>query len=405
MMRYSQGTATDGFSITGMAYSNRWNSTDQVPERAIALGQIPRFGAEDPTDGGNTERFSLSGRLAKSDYVGSWKANAYVIQSSLDLFNNFTYFLTNPVLGNQFHQHDDRIVAGANVSRTFKGSLGALTTETTFGVQTRYDAINLALTNTYQRSFLSDIRSDKVEEGSVGVYAESTVRWVPWLRTTLGWRGDLYAVSVDSIFDANNSGHVQAGLGSPKVSMVVGPFNKTELFFGAGMGMHSNDARGSTITESPTDPTSRLIPSPLLVRTEGAEVGIRTKVVPGLDTSVSLFLLNQASEIVFQGDSGDTSASRPSPRYGIEWTNKYRPFTWMTIDGDLAVSHARFVGSTRSRRRFTHRWPASLRHSSATRLATSSPMPRPLLPQLASRWERRPAGLAAFAGVTSAQRR
>jgi outer membrane receptor protein involved in Fe transport len=167
---------------------------------------------------------------------------------------------------------------------------------------------------------------------------------MPWLRTTLGWRGDLYSATVDSIFDANNSGHVQAGLGSPKFSMVIGPFNKTELFFGAGMGMHSNDARGATITESPTDPTSKLSPSPLLVRTEGAEVGVRTKVIPGLDTSVSLFLLNQASEIVFQGDSGDTSASRPSQRYGVEWTNKYRPFTWMTIDGDLAVSHARFVG-------------------------------------------------------------
>ena len=83
-----------------------------MPERAIAIGQIPRFGAEVPSDGGNTERFSLSGRLAKSDDVGSWKANAYVIQSSLDLFSNFTYFLTNPNLGDQFHQHDDRIVAG-----------------------------------------------------------------------------------------------------------------------------------------------------------------------------------------------------------------------------------------------------------------------------------------------------
>src|SRR5262249_22499123 len=270
MIRYSQGTATDGFSITGMAYSNRWNSTDQVPERGIAIGQISRFGAEDPSDGGNTERFSLSGRLAKSDDAGWWKANAYVVQSSLDLFSNFTYFLSNPIQGDQFHQHDDRVVAGANVSRTFKGSLGVLPTETTFGIQTRYDAINIALTDTYQRAFLSNIRSDKVEEGSIGVYAENTVRWLPWLRTTLG--------------------------------------------------------------------------SPLLVRTEVAEVGVRTKVIPGLDTSVSLFLLNQASEIVFQGDSGDTSASRPSQRYGVEWTNKYRPFTWMMIDGELAISHARFLG-------------------------------------------------------------
>ena len=343
-LRYTQGTVLDGFSITGMAYSNRWNSTDQVPERAITSGQLPRFGAEDPSDGGNTSRFSLSGRLAKSDDAGSWRANAYVIQSSLDLFNDFTYFLNNPPLGDQFHQHDDRVVAGANVARTLKGSLGAVPAEVTVGVQSRYDAINLGLTDTYQRTFLSNIRSDQVSEGSVGIYAENTLRWSPWFRTTLGWRGDVYSATVDSIYDVNNSGHVQASIGSPKFSLVLGPFNNTEFFLGAGMGMHSNDARGATITEAPTDPSTKLTASPLLVRTEGAEVGVRSKAIAGLDTSVSLFILNQASEIVFQGDSGDTSASRPSQRYGIEWTNKYGPYSWIMIDGDLAISYARFVG-------------------------------------------------------------
>jgi hypothetical protein len=334
----------DGFSITGMAYSNRWNSTDQVPERAIASGQISRFGEEDTTDGGNTSRFSLSGRIANSDDAGAWKANAYVIQSELDLFNDFTYFLTNPTLGDQFHQHDQRVVAGANVARTFKGSLGDLPAETTLGVQTRYDAIDLGLTDTYHRAFLSSIRSDKVEEGSIGVYAETTVHWSTWLKTTFGWRGDLYDATVDSTYDANNSGHVQAGLGSPKFTLVLGPFDKTEFFFGAGEGMHSNDARGATTTESLTDPTTKLTPSPLLVRTEGVEVGVRSKALPGLDSSLSLFLLDQASEIVFNGDAGDTSPSRPSQRYGIEWTNKYHPYSWLTVDGDLAWSHARFLG-------------------------------------------------------------
>ena len=126
--------------------------------------------------------------------------------------------------------------------------------------------------------------------------------------------------------------------------MVLGPFEKTEIFFGAGEGMHSNDARGATITEEPTDPTQKLSASPLLVRTEGAETGIHTKIIPGLDSSVSVFLLNQASEIIFNGDAGDTSASRPSQRYGVEFTNKYHPVSWLTLDGDLALTHARFVG-------------------------------------------------------------
>ena len=81
-----------------MAYSNRWNSTDQVPQRAITSGQIGLYGEEDPTDGGNTDRFALSARIAGTDDAGSWKANAYVVKSDLDLFNNFTYFLTNPTL-------------------------------------------------------------------------------------------------------------------------------------------------------------------------------------------------------------------------------------------------------------------------------------------------------------------
>ena len=340
--RYSQGTATDGVSLTGMAYSNKWNSTDQIPTRAIPA--IGLYGAEDPTDGGNTARFSLSARVAQTDDLGSWKANAYVIKSELDLFNNFTYFLTNPVLGDQFHQHDDRIVTGGNAARTYNGSLAGLPTETTFGVQTRWDDIDLALTETFQRAFLSNVRSDHVGEGSVGVYAENTVHWTPWFRTTVGWRGDYYAASVDSIFDANNSGTTHSAIGSPKFRMVLGPFYQTELFLGLGMGMHSNDARGATITEDPSDPSTRLGASPLLVRTRGAEVGVRSRLVPNLDSSLSLFILDQASEIIFNGDGGDTSPSRASERYGVEWTNNYRLSSWLAVDADLALTHARFLG-------------------------------------------------------------
>ncbi|PDT90886.1 TonB-dependent receptor [Bradyrhizobium sp. Y36] len=344
LLRYSQGTATDGVSITGMAYANSWNSTDQVPQRAIASGFLSRFGSEDPSDGGNTNRFALSGRVAQSDDLGSWKANAYVVKSQLDLFNNFTYYLSDPVLGDQFHQHDDRLMAGANISRTLNGSFAGLPMQTTFGLQSRYDAIDLALTNTFRRGFLSNIRSDKVGEGSVGLYAENTVRWTDWLRTTVGWRGDYYAADVTSQFNANNSGRADAALGSPKFRMVLGPFHQTEFFFGAGYGMHSNDARGATTTEDPGDPATRLTPSPLLVRTKGAEVGVRSRIVPGLDSSLSFFILDQDSEILFSGDAGDTSATRASRRYGFEWTNHYRPRSWIDVDADLAMTHARFRG-------------------------------------------------------------
>ena len=344
LIRYSQGLADNGFTFTGMAYSNRWNSTDQVPLRAIISGQIGLYDALDPTDGGNTDRFSVSARLAQTDDGGAWRANVYVVKSSLDLFNNFTYFLTNAADGDQFHQHDDRILAGANVSRTINGALGRMPTETTFGVQSRYDDIQLALSDTFQRQFLSTVRSDAVTEGSVGIYAQNTLHWTDWFKTIAGWRGDLYSANVSSMLDPANSGKATAAIGSPKFSMVLGPFNKTEFYVSAGAGFHSNDARGVTITEEPTDPTTKLGASPLLVRTKGAEVGVRTKPVPGLNSAVSVFILDQASEIVFNGDAGDTSASRPSQRVGVEWTNDYRPLPWIGFDADFAATHARFVG-------------------------------------------------------------
>ena len=360
LMRYTVGTASDGLSVTGMAYSNKWNSTDQVPLRAIESGLIDRFGALDPTDGGNAERFSLSARMVKSEDSGFWKANFYAVKSTLDLYNDFTWDLTNfancaTIATNcdQFHQHDGRTMTGGNASRTFRGGIGAIKFETTFGIQARYDDIDLGLTDTYQRMFVSNVRTDHVAEASGGIYAENTLYWTDWLRTTLGWRGDYYDAAVDSIYDANNSGHTKAAIGSPKFRMVLGPFYKTELFFGAGMGFHSNDARGATITEEPIDRTlpggasatpSPLSASPLLVRTRGFETGVRTKVIPDLDSSVSVFILDQASEILFSGDAGDTEASRPSERYGAEWTNHYRPGPWIDVDADLAVTHARFLG-------------------------------------------------------------
>jgi hypothetical protein len=343
VMRYSQGTAEDGLSLTAMAYANKWNSTDQIPSRAISSGEIGRYGALDASDGGNSNRFSLSGRWARSDDEGSSKANFYVIKSSLNLWNNFTYFLSDPVNGDQFHQHDDRVLGGLSGSHTFNSQFAGLPMQTEVGIQTRYDDIRLDLSNTVRRQFLSPVRSDAVKEGSVGVFVQNTLFWTDWLRSSIGWRGDYYDTSVLSYFAPANSGNASAVIGSPKFGLVLGPFARTEFFLNAGEGFHSNDARGVTITESPLD-GSAVERSPFLVKTKGAEVGLRTKIIPGLTSSLAFFMLDSASEILFVGDAGDTEASRPSRRIGIEWTNDYRPFSWLSLEGDIAVTRARFRG-------------------------------------------------------------
>ncbi|HEY1603032.1 MAG TPA: TonB-dependent receptor, partial [Pirellulales bacterium] len=344
LLRYTQGTATDGFSLTGLAYTNTWNMTEQNALRAYTTGQIGLNGEIDPTDGGDTSRFSLSGRVAQTTDNGSWKANAYVVKYTMNLFNDFTWSLDDPVTGDQFHQHDDRVYGGGGASRTFDWTLGTLPTETVIGVQTRDDDINIQLNNTVARQFLSNTLVDHVNEGNAAIYAENTVHWTNWLRTVVGWRGDYYAASVNSMLQPANSGNPREAIGSPKFRMVIGPFANTELFVGAGMGYHSNDARGTVTTEVPGDPATPQDATPFLVRSRGAEFGVRTKAIPNLDSSISLFYIHQDSELFFSGDEGTTTPGLPSQRTGIEFTNDYRLSSWFHIDANLALSRARFLG-------------------------------------------------------------
>ena len=97
-----------------MGYTSRWNSTDQIPLRAVNDGRVPRFGAVDPTDGGQSSRYSLSTRWAQTDEKGTTRVSAYVIRSRLDLFSNFTFFLNDPESGDAIQQHDSRLQEGAN---------------------------------------------------------------------------------------------------------------------------------------------------------------------------------------------------------------------------------------------------------------------------------------------------
>ncbi|MBR1196105.1 TonB-dependent receptor [Bradyrhizobium sp. AUGA SZCCT0240] len=342
VMRYSQGTATDGMTLTAMAYSNAWNSTDQVAQRAVDQGVIGRFGTLDPTDGGVASRFSLSGNFAHSSEYGQSKINAYVVRSNLQLYNNFTYFLDDPVNGDQFNQRDSRTLGGFDARHAFDWRLDGLETQTRIGLQSRYDDIHVGLFKTQQRGWLSTVREDRVREGNVGVWMDSTTRWTDWLRTTVGIREDVFAGSVLSD-TPENSGNAQASMASPKAGIVLGPWYKTEFFGNAGYGLHSNDIRGATITVDPIDKVTPQNRVPLLVRSKGAELGVRTRAIDGLTSSVAVFMLDFDSELLFVGDAGTTEASRPSRRVGVEWTNKYKPVPWLTFDLDVAYTRARFT--------------------------------------------------------------
>ncbi len=340
VLRYSLEHDDSGWSATFMGYKAKWNATDQVPKRAVDDGSIDRFGLIDPSDGGNSQRYSLTAEWHRQSTAGETKVMAYGLYYDLDLFSNFTYFLADPVRGDQFEQPDKRFVSGFKAAHTFFHHIGKAESETTLGLQNRNDVIKNGLFLTERRERYATVREDDTVQNSISPYAENKTVWNDWLRSTVGLRFDAYRFDVVSDLPAN-SGDRWATIVSPKGGLVLGPWAKTEVYLNGGLGFHSNDGRGVNTRVDPNtgDPVERAEP---LVRTYGAEVGARTTWLPGLQSTVAFWWLDSDSELIFVGDAGTTEAGRPSRRYGIEFANYYSPTKWLTFDADFSLSKSRF---------------------------------------------------------------
>ncbi len=350
VLRYSQERDDSGWSITAMAYKADWNSTDQIPKRAVDSGLIDRFGNIDPTDGGNSQRYSLTTEWHRQNGSSATKVMAYGLYTQMNLYSNFTYFLNDPVRGDQFAQPDKRWTSGLKASHTFFHRIGAADSESTVGLQIRNDNIHNGLLLTQSQVRYDTVREDDVWVTSVSPYAENKTHWNDWLRTSLGVRFDGFRFNVANSNIPENNGNTTDGLVSPKLGLVFGPWADTEYYLNGGLGFHSNDARGVNTRIDPATGQSfdadgnPIKPAVPLARTYGAEAGLRTTWIKGLQSTLAFWWLDIDSELLFVGDAGTTEASRPSRRYGVEWANYYSPSDWLTFDADFSYSHARFCG-------------------------------------------------------------
>jgi hypothetical protein len=355
MLRYFWGDPQDYYTLTGMVYSGRWNSTDQVAQRAIDSGVIDRFGSLNPTDGGISSRSSLSFNRVKRDDQDQLQVSAYVIRYKLDLWSTFTYYLENPVNGDQMLQHDDRVVYGLKASQTWFGNLSGLPMTNVIGLQTQVDDIrDVGIFPTFERQVIGTTQNASVLESNAALYAENSIQWLPHLRSTLGLREDRFDFDVkDKMTGGEGScnlgsdplgcvtGDKRASIFSPKLGIALGPWAETTLFLNVGDGYHSNDARG--VTRSAQNPQQ--LPVTPLTRAAGAEIGAATRFLPDLESRLDVFQLKLKSELVFDGDAGVTTPSGATTRRGIEWSNTYRFNSWLAADLNAAFTRARFDGN------------------------------------------------------------
>ena len=332
----SSGSPREGWTTSVSAYRASWTATDQVPLSLINNGTLGRYESLDPTDGGYTQRASVSGAWHQASEQSRTHINWYALQYDLDLFSNFTYF-QNHVQGDQFAQSDHRTAIGGAVARSWLGVWGDRAMVNTLGMQLRQDRIRVGLFNTQARvtdNVNGTVRDDTVQQTQAGIYANQELTWSPWLRSSVGLRADQLNAHVDSHDNAANSGASHAALLSPKLSLIFGPWQRTEFFYNRGKGFHSNDARGMTDANAPV---------PGLVATRGQELGLKSQAFTHLQTTLAVWQLDVDSELVYVGDAGNTVAGRPSRRTGVEWSNHWTPSRHWLLDANLAWTRPRYT--------------------------------------------------------------
>ncbi|HUI63557.1 MAG TPA: TonB-dependent receptor [Bacteroidota bacterium] len=318
-------------------FASGWNASGQIPERAVAEGLIDRFGSIDPSEGGTTQRENLS--LSYSGTAGNSSTiltQLYYTRYRFKLFSDFTFFRFDPVNGDEIEQDDDRTVLGGAVEYSLLNESGAAPGTTVFGSSFRADESTVELWHTAQRRRLDNTASALIHQKNVSIYAQQELRFSSMLRLQLGVRGDYFLYDLeDQLRDSAHvdiSGFVQQTVLNPKVNLVYSPSRKVDLFLDFGGGFHSNDARAVV-----AHPDERTLP-----RAWGAELGATFTPLDGLSVSAVAWGLDLQSELVYNGDDGQTEPSGRTRRVGLDLEGRSQVLSWLYADADVTFSRGRF---------------------------------------------------------------
>jgi outer membrane receptor protein involved in Fe transport len=339
LLKYTGEIAGIPSQLTLTAYDSEWISTNQVPQRALTSGQIDRFGFIDPDLGGQSHRYSLSGRFE----LGEWDLTAYASAYYMSLINNPTYSLNDPINGDEFEQEDERVLFGGSLVRQSRFEIMGLKAAGLFGAEVRVDDVQeLNLFNTRSRLRYGSVREDSARELSLSTYAESEFALSENLRLTIGLRADYIRFDVEAL-RAENSGTESDALLQPKFGLAYRLSDSLELYANYGHGFHSNDVRAAVNRIDPVTGEDTEAQD-ILVEGRGGEIGFRYDNLKGFNISLTAFELATDSELVFVGDAGTTEPSDPTRRSGVELNAFYSISERLVIDLSAARARGHFRG-------------------------------------------------------------
>jgi outer membrane receptor protein involved in Fe transport len=330
-----RATMRDGHALTLAAsgYRGEWNASGQIPARLVDSGRLDRFDALDPSEGGLTSRAHASavydGRFGSTRLT----AQTYVVNYSLDLFSNFTFFARDAQSGDGILQRDRRSMWGGRLAAVQPHRLGRFPAVATAGSEWRRDAIDVALTYQQRRAPLEDVTQSDVRERDLGLYAQEEVIFNNRIRAIVGLRHDRFAFDVRAQ-GTGPEGTLNPAVTGPKASLIVSPGGSPELqlFANYGRGFHSNDARAAV--SSPT--------APVLPASNGYEIGVRRALGRRAEVSAAWWLLDLESEFTWSGDEGTTEAGGATRRRGVEIEGRTRLANAIWLEGDVTASRGRY---------------------------------------------------------------
>jgi TonB dependent receptor/TonB-dependent Receptor Plug Domain len=343
-----QPLAGGDLQLSGTFYAAKWNQSGQVPSAEVRAGRLDRFDSLDPTEGGDSSRWSAAAKWERgTPDDGQWLLHAYAVGYQLQLFSNFTLFSRDIDNGDQIEQGDDRLFGGGSVTyrRYHRGRLPGLFRA---GVQVRGDSTTTDLWHSARRVRLVECfeklnpcnRTDN-RIWNLAAYLEEDVSVSSRVRLLAGLRADQYLWKVGDLDPMTRdtmdttAGSANNAIISPKISAIVRASDSIEVFVNSGFGFHSNDARAAVASDG----------DGALARALGLETGARLAVGSSLRGSVAAWYLGLASEQVWSGDAGGTEPSDSTRRYGIDVDLAWRPSTWLALDANIAVGRSSFVAN------------------------------------------------------------